>query len=118
MTDTVLSHFSSFLKCSFLPPEEVVKIPQLRFIQECIKFLTNLLELVCVNTSQKKVNKVFYNTDLALLSAEQTQNFACTTMCKKMPAGFSAETAAQPICGTKLTIYIPEKKQPFRTLLV
>lgn len=61
---------------------------------------------------------MFYNTDPALLSAEQTQNFAYTTMCKKMSAGLSAETAAQAICGTKLTKYIPEKNQPFGTLLV
>lgn len=83
MTDTVPSHFCSFLKCSFLSPEEVVQIAQLRFIQEFINFLTNLLELVCVNTSQKKVSEVFYNTDPALLSAEQIQNFAYTTVCKK-----------------------------------
>lgn len=113
MTDTVPSHFCSFLKCSFLSPEEVVQIAQLRFIQEFINFLTNLLELVCVNTSQKKVSKVFYNTDPALLSAEQIQNFAYTTVCKKMPAGHSAETASQQLCGTKPAIHTPEKNNPF-----
>lgn len=52
-----------------------------------------------------------------LLIAEQIQNFAYTTVCKKT-AGLSAETASQQLCGTKPAIHIPEEKQPFRTLLV
>lgn len=57
---------------------------------------------------------MFYNTNPGLLSAEQIQNFADTTVWKKMPAGLSAETASQQLCGTKPDIHIPEKKiNPF-----
>lgn len=107
MTDTVLSHFCSFFKSSFLSPEEVAKIPQLRFIQEFSNFLINLLESVCVNTSQKSKQSVLQYWPV-LLTAEQIQNFAYTTVCKKT-AGLSAETASQQLCGTKPAIHIPEK---------
>lgn len=105
--DTFLSHFSSFLKCSFLSLEEVVRIPQLlSFIPESISFLTNLLELTHLKTSQK--SKQNDNTDPALLPAEQIQYFAYATACREMPCWAQCrKSIPTALWDTRPAIHIP-----------